>query len=504
MNNPTESLTTLLQKISNKLKGKLGKEDKINAQDFSTAVLDIAFDSISPIMTDTSGDGLNKIEVINIESSTIDQNSFKNLKSLKTINLSSALTSIGKSAFSGCTALSSISIPKSVNNIGTEVFSGCTSLKSIEVDVENVTYDSRDNCDAIIERSSNTLIQGCSETIIPESVTSIGNGAFLNISTLKGEFTIPEGVTSIGGGAFTNVGITKIHIPITLTSIGGYVFRFCYNLKEIVIKDLKKWCAISFSDEFSSPLTYAGGDIYINDSLLKDLEIPENVISIKQYTFYKCHSLQRVSVPSFVESIGQKAFYDCKNIKDLTLNEGLEIILNSAFYNCAINEFIIPNSVVQVGYEAFKNTYWYKEQTDDVITKDGWLLEYKTTPTGAVTITSGIKGLSDRLFYNNKDITSVAIPDGVAYIGAESFRECASITSLAMPNTIQRIGAAAFRQSNISEFDFTRHTSVPTLVDTYAFYGIPNLKIYVKDTETMEKWQKASNWSNFKSNIQVK
>ena len=84
-------------------------------------------------------------------------------------------TEIGDRAFFDCTSLKSITIPDSVTRIGEEAFSHCENLKSIVVEEGNPKYDSRNNCNAIIETATNTLVFGCSTTIIPDSVTTIGD-----------------------------------------------------------------------------------------------------------------------------------------------------------------------------------------------------------------------------------------------------------------------------------------------------------------------------------------
>ena len=167
----------------------------------------------------------------------IGAHAFQECSSLTSITIPAGVKSIGGCAFYGCSSLTSITIPAGVKSIEDFAFYGCDSLTSIIVDKGNKYYDSRDNCNAIIETKSNKLIYGCKKTVIPKSVTSIGARAFENCRGLT-SIIIPEGVTNIGYSAFWGCsGLTSITIPKSVTSIDMDAFFECSGLTSITIPD---------------------------------------------------------------------------------------------------------------------------------------------------------------------------------------------------------------------------------------------------------------------------
>ncbi len=128
---------------------------------------------------------------------------FGGYSSLTSINIPSSVTSLGWACFANCSSLASINIPSSVTSLGEYCFGGCSSLTSIVVDAGNSVYDSRENCNAVIETESNTMICGCAGTVIPSSVTSLGRSCFEGCSSLT-SINIPSSVTSLGKYCFYN------------------------------------------------------------------------------------------------------------------------------------------------------------------------------------------------------------------------------------------------------------------------------------------------------------
>ena len=152
-------------------------------------------------------ESLTSIEIPNSVTS-IGEGAFSSCN-LTSVEIGNSVTSIGDYAFSNCSSLTSVIIGNSVTSIGYGAFVYCSSLASIVVDGGNTIYDSRNGCNAIIETTSNTLIAGCKNTIIPNSVTSIGDSAFNGCYSLT-SIEIPNSVTSIGDDAFSWCDLTEI------------------------------------------------------------------------------------------------------------------------------------------------------------------------------------------------------------------------------------------------------------------------------------------------------
>ena len=317
-------------------------------------------------------------KIKDIKVTSIGNEVFFGCSELTSIEIPSSVTSIGNFAFSGCSGLTGIEIPSSVTKIGEAAFSGCSRLTSINVEAGNEVYDSRDNCNAIIKKATNTLIQGCKNTKIPSSVTSIGNYAFYDCS-----------------------GLTGIEIPSSVTSIGDLAFWFCSGLKDVYYTGTQEqWNAISFGsggdvlnvfgayDEdlrqnISIPFTLhcnysrpkpdvpaagtslkekTGREFKVTESdgseskpsvtltklsakekKAKKVTIPKTVTinnvkyqvtGIAAKTFKNSKKLQTVVIPDTVTEIGTGSFEGCKKLKSVTIGKNVTSIGKNAFKNC--------------------------------------------------------------------------------------------------------------------------------------------------------------------------
>ena len=233
------------------------------------------------------------------------------------------VTSIEALAFYRCTELTSIDIPNSVTEIGQEAFANCPGLTSIVVESGNPRFDSRNNCNAIIETTDNTLIAGCKNTIIPNSVTKIGNFAFERCGSLT-SIVIPNSVTSIGHYAFYCCdSLTSVDIPNSVIEIGYGVFESCFGLTSIVVEsgnpryDSRNNCNAIIETAYNT-LIYG----------CKNTMIPNSVTTIDDYAFYDCDGLTSIVIPNSVTEIGFGAFESCTGLTSMKVSSG-----NRTFYS---------------------------------------------------------------------------------------------------------------------------------------------------------------------------
>lgn len=216
------------------------------------------------------------------------------------IDLPDGLESIGEQAFVD-TKLTSITIPSSVKEIGIGAFRGIVSLANIQVEGDNAIYDSRDNCNAIIETNTNTIIAGCANTMVPSNIKHLADWAFAH-SQFE-EVSLPNGIESIGASCFSNCDKLKhLDIPSSVTSIGEDAFFACKRIESIMLPlDITKINKGTF--EFCEQL--------------KSIEIPISVRSLGKVCFDGCISLQEIVIPDGVESIGERVFAGCTNLTEI-------------------------------------------------------------------------------------------------------------------------------------------------------------------------------------------
>ncbi|MBR5062144.1 MAG: leucine-rich repeat protein [Prevotella sp.] len=292
--------------------------------------------------------GLTSIDIPN-SVTAIGANTFKNCTGLTSVTIPNSVTYIGRWAFQDCTAIQSLSlgnsvvtigelafqnlpeltslfIPKSVTSMSYNSFAGCVNLESIIVEDGNEYYNSQNNCNAVIETSTNTLFFGCRNTIIPNTVTHIEQYAFFNRS-----------------------GLTSITIPNSVKSIGLYAFGSCKDLTSVT---------------FGNSLTSTGRLTFDQCVNLTSITFGNSITSIGEASFQACRKLSTVVIPNTVTEICPYAFGGCYGITSLTLGNSVETIGTTAFGGCwYLKSLVIPKSVKSIGASAFSNALYLTSVT---------------------------------------------------------------------------------------------------------------------------------------------
>ncbi len=343
---------------------------------------------------------------------------FYSCQKLAWVTLPKNLTSIGDYSFAFCPSLTSpIEIPASVTSIGEATFFGLNT-SSIKVADGNTKYDSRDNCNAIIETSTNTLIAGCGKTVIPDDVASIGTYAFCYCSSLK-SIKIPAGVVSIAGSSIAGC--------VSLSSItvdeNNKIYDSRNGCNAIIEKGSNKLIAGCKDTVIPDDVVSIGDNAFAGCTGLKTIKIPSSVASIGCDAFSSCSSLTSIDIPSGVTSIGAFAFYSCSSLGLISIPDSLTVIADYAFDECSsLTSVVIPDGVTSIGYYAFS---------------------YCSALT-SVTIGNGVTFIDSFAFYDCTSLTSVAISSNLTTIGYCAFSRCSALTSIVVPKSVTSIGEYAF------------------------------------------------------------
>ncbi len=416
---------------------------------------------------DANGDGeLSKEEAAAVTSLDNAFRSNKKVTSFDELKYFTGLSSIGESDFYDCRKLSSIVIPENVETIEGSAFYNCyldkitipknirkidnSSIKGADeilVEEGNQTYDSRNNCNAIIETESNTLVIGCYRTVIPEGVKVIGDYSFYDCGFTA--IALPESVTSIGVGAFMNCrNLSSITMPKGVTVIDEQAFWQCVSLRSVTLNQgLMKIETNAF-----------------NGSGLESVFIPASVESISGQAFNNCANLVSIKVDAF------NPYFDSRD----NCNGIMDTETNTLVIGCQTTT--IPQSAVAIGDYAFYNC-----------------------GLKSIDIPSNVKIIGDYAFASCDYLQQVVIPEGVTELDDNAFEFCRNLTTVTLPSTLSSIGSNVFKYSSI--YTVVVKGACPIEISEKVFTHRDEANLYVPVGST-ENYRNATYWKDFKNIVE--
>ena len=341
-------------------------------------------------------------------------------------------------------------------------------LTRITVDPANPVYDSREDCNAIIITSTNTLFLACNTTFIPSTVQSIADHAFMNLYKIK-EVTIPDNVRNIGFRAFFHCNnLERISIGAGVSKIPTAAFQnSTAGLTEITVSPANR--EYDSREGCNALIEKATGVLLLGSS---NTVVPDGVTEIAYEAFRKNEKLHSLKLPQSVKTIGEYAFEGCRNLEEINL-ENVTKKGNNAFNGCAFNTYRYTDRIN--GYFLFqligKEAMLYNVDPDNVPSQitipESFTFEGKEytvtelyeeafkdiTEIESITIPGSVRNIGASAFYGCTNLKNVTLENGLKSIQDDAFALCSSLESIQLPSTLEYIGRTAFTRSGLKSLD---------------------------------------------------
>ena len=427
---------------------------------------------------------------------TIKNDAFWYLEDLASVTFGSGLESIAEFAF-GYTGITALNMPASLKEVDGRAFTNCA-IESISISNDNGIFNCPDNCNALIEKNTNTLVLGCKNTIIPSTVIRLGKKCFYSCN-LTSPFSLPSGLVSIGDSAFYGCKLTSIAIPDGVTSIGNAAF---------LGNPLK---VITLGNELTTIGKYA-----FHACKLTAVTFGPKVKSIGYKAFYE-NKMASLVIPGNVESIGAEAFIH-SDIVNLTLENGIKDIGKGAFNNTKIERIVLPKSVT-----TYQQAFCQCSSLKSLSVEEGNPNYDSRNNCNAIMETSTNRLLSGcrnsvipketnaigaKAFYGTYYLKTAVIPNKVTDIGDSAFYYCTYLASATIGKKVGTIGKNAFASNSNLLTVKCLAKEIPQTIKQYgADYtfnsNMSGATLYVP-SDMVAAYSAASPWSNFGSIKELK
>jgi hypothetical protein len=302
-----------------------------------------------------------------------------------------------------------------------------------------------------------TLIDNRGKEISASRVLEYFNGVIVDISA--GELS-----NVLSGITLTNINALKVTGTLNETDF-KYIRE---NLTALEVLDLSGTNMTVFPNR---ALAFYNGE----NTTLKEVILPEGLISIEEAAFANCTALEKLNVPYTVNTLGRWILENTK-VTSFTIPQGVTEIPASCFYGSAITTINIPPSVKTIGNWAFQNAKLTEVVIPSSVTSIGkWAFgcENGNPALQSVIIEANITEIPECCFYLQTKLTSISLPEGITSIGDDAFNQC-KITSLTLPASLKTIGARAFSNNGITQL--TIPDKVETIEnDAFAYNSIDNI-----------------------------
>ena len=384
------------------------------------------------------------------------------------------VTEIKDCTFSGCRGLTSITIPNSVTTIGENAFFNCTGLKTV-YNLSELTLRSGSTGNGDVAYYADKVINAPNGSIEGDYIFDVLDG----VNTLcgyignGGEITLPADYKGenyvIGADAFNNnTALTSVEIPNSVTSIGEGAFynTAWYKNQSAGLLNLDGWLLGYKEVKPTGVLNLKKGERGIAVSAFKDcteltgVVLGNSVTSIGNSAFYGCTGLTNVTIPNSVTSIGGSTFRDCTGLTSVTIPNSVTTIGENAFFNCTglkevhISDLAAWCKIDFANYESnplsyAHNLYLNGEKVTNLVIPDGITEIKKYAFDGCsgltgITIPNSVTSIGKYAFDGCTGLTGIVIPNSVTSIGYNAFRGCDGLTSIVIPNSVTSIGSDAF------------------------------------------------------------